>query len=396
MSKIVKQGKTPYSSNGAALDTNEQVGEKYRVPGSKSVNSFKFKALKIRTRNALMSRLIGYGLRVDSPNVAHYRAVERCCTAYEQKEGKYMKPHHRCGSKLCPLCSNIRTAKLMELYLPHIDTSRNWGFLTLTANNSSLMDCSPDELRKELTRRDRLLDNIRRRGIYEGRNMDCIVSREVTPEAYKVRKQNGSVYYAPHHPHFHIFGDYETLVWLRDEWIKDIDCTGENQVLKPVLSDDIRKTMKEVLKYSMKPIIVFDDKKYEKKRSVNLKGVDDLMTAMKGKRRLSCWGIFYAIEKQSKKVEVSTIDELDLKKDLYYDLPVAQSVSLHYSPGYVQAFYDWNVVGWYWDQQQCNWMHRTSEGEEVWLFKWRKIPEPYELSCYVGKEKYKKDVYETV
>jgi len=25
----------------------------------------------------------------------------------------------------------------------------------------------------------------------------------------------------------------------------------------------------------------------------------------------------------------------------------------------------------------------------VWLFKWDKIPDPYELNCYVGNEKYK-------
>lgn len=406
MPKIGKPYTSPQSSTGASLDTYEQVGEKRKVLAPKSVNSFKFKALKIRTRNALMSRLIGYGLKVDSPNVAHYRAVERCCTTYKQEEGKYLKAEHRCGSKLCPLCSNIRTAKLMELYLPHIDESRNWGFLTLTANNSSLLGCTPDELRKELTRRDRLLDNIRRRGLYEGRNMDCIVSREVTPESYKVRKQNGSIYYAPHHPHFHIFGNYETLEWLREEWIKDIDCTGENQVLKPVLSNKIRSTMKEVLKYSMKPIIVFDNKENKEKRSVNLKGVDDLLTAMKGKRRLSCWGIFYAIGKESKKVETSAIEDLELKREAYFDLPVPQTVSFSLIPNTNKGFYNWNNVIWRWSPKYFNWFYQPNNDvinldnanvledleSNVWLFKWREIPKPYELSCYVGRKKYNQDL----
>jgi len=394
MIKVEQNNDIQKKPKGLSLDTNEQVVEKGETRPPKSVNSFKYKAYKIRTRNALMSRLIGYGLKVDSPNVAHYRAVERCCTSYEQLEGKYMKPHHRCGSRLCPLCANIRTAKLLDLFLPSIDPSRKWGFLTLTANNTKLMGCPPEELRKELTRRYRKFDNIRQRGKYLGLSLDCIIATEVTPEGYKKRKQNNSVYYAPHHPHFHIFGDYESLEWMREQWMKDVDCTGEHQVLKLVESTKIRSTIKEVVKYSMKPIVVYDERKENCPhsspwRSVNLKGVDDLLTAMKGKRRLSSWGIFYAIEKEAKKVESSAIEELDLRKEVYYDLPVAQCVSTHYSPGYVQAFVGWNVVGWNWDAQRFNWKHRTSKGEEVWLFKWDKIPDPYELNCYVGNEKYK-------
>ena len=55
---------------------------------------------------------------------------------------------------------------------------------------------------------------------------------------------------------------------------------------------------------------------------LNVEGLDNIITMMKGKRRMKTWGSFYNMNKSIADIETKNIQELDLNKVEYNDLPV--------------------------------------------------------------------------
>jgi len=260
------------------------------------------------------------------------------------------------------------------------------------------MGCTPSELRKWVDVMYKKLSLIRRRAKDKFGEVNAIVTLEITPEGYKKRKETGQIYYAPHHPHFHCFGEFEQLEFIRGEWIKDVECTPINQKLVEVSFDKVKKSILEVVKYSLKPIIPLNQNK-----SVNLKAVDDLITAMKGKRRLVAWVVFYDKDKEVKRIESASIEDLDLIKQPFSDIPVkdvgepiplltAEGVVVSSVPSFVKC------IEWAFNDKTTNYEYVDPDTGKVYeLLNWKKQPEPVKLVFYVGKDLFKKiNNYEAV
>jgi hypothetical protein len=83
----------------------------------------------------------------------------------------------------------------------------------------------------------------------------------------------------------------------------------------------IEKSIVEVVKYSLKACLPADSKKGQYS-CLNVKGIDEIISIMKGKKRLKLWGCFYDRKNGVDKIENSKIEDLDIKKVSYCDLPV--------------------------------------------------------------------------
>jgi len=369
------------------LDTSEQV-----VHGRKpqSVQSLKKQALKIKIRNSLVSPLLEYGISVDSPNVKEYWRSLKCCTILEQSQNKYLKPPERCGSRTCPICNNIRTAKIMERIMPNVDLAKKYGMLVLTRSNKDLEGADAIKLRNTIDRLYKFLSIIRQRVKRKFGNPDILISLEVGGEGYK-KRPTGGIYWGYYNPHFNLLGEYEVLQFIKAQWLKMVNCTEINQKLNEVKQEDIKKSVLEVVKYTTKGIT-----DYKKGSFINLEAIDTIITAIKGKRRIMTWGVFY--KKAIKKIEDADINSLDLVKVPYYDLPVkdvGDFVDLHDSSGrFVTKVPEYaKSITWVYDNDTTNYHYLDEWGVRYDLLKWKKPPGEPLVYLFIGKQTFKKWKY---
>ena len=292
--KILRAVRLPF------LDTNEQVVHEV---GTRSVQSLKKQAIKILYRNVMISPLIDYAKKVNSPNFTQYWKILQCSTTLQQSQNKYLTPTHRCGSRLCSICANIRTAKTIEKVYPLFDLNKDCGYLTLTRANKDLRGASPEKLRDVVLDMYCQLSKIRQRAKRKFGNIDGVITLELEQETYKRKKETGELYFGYYNPHFNIIGQMEHLKFIREELLKLIICGEQNQKLQPILPDNLKSSLLELLKYTMKGIT-----NYKKASFINLEAVDTITTALKGKRRLITWGCFY--KKNIEKIEEAAIADL--------------------------------------------------------------------------------------
>jgi hypothetical protein len=371
----------------SSLDTNEQV-----VHGKtpQSVQSLKKQALKVKIRNAIVSPLLDYAKEVNSPNIQEYYAALRCCTILEQSQNTYLKPTHRCGSRLCPICNNIRTAKMMERVIPLVDKTKEWGLLVLTRNNRDLRGADSQKLKVIIDGLYRTISTIRQKAKRKFGQSDMLISLEVEGENYK-RRDNGGLYYGYYNPHFNFFGEYDVLEFIRQEWIKSINCDEQNQKLSKIEADNINKSVLEVVKYSTKGLTTFKNGSY-----INVKAIDTIITAIKGKRRIMTWGAFY--NPKVEKIEVEDVEKLDLIKQPYNDIPIRDQGELVdlcgmdgnvvvRVPEYVKS------VQWVYNSKSTNYDYRDEWGENFELLKWKKLPVEPDIKIFVDMVPYQKWKY---
>jgi hypothetical protein len=324
------------------LDTNEQVrkiSKKQESNGGGVVpeqsegvsrNVLKSKCWKIAKKNSVASPMIDYAKSVDSPNIAQYRAVLLCGRYLAQSDNKFLRQLFYCGSKLCPICSNIRSQKVADLVLSAISLKEEWCMLTLTNSNNSI-NYQIDNLIKRLSAESKWFVKVRDKWRKRLGDFSAIVSLEIIPPGYKQYSKSGGVYYADFHPHYHILTTKDFAEFLKQEWLKSFDTALEINQKICLVSDRakdkkisytlaLRDTIREVVKYSLKACLP----KIKDNGSVclNCEGIDDIMTMMKGRRRLKMWGNFHNIKGSVTAVEDKDISELDLNKVVYNDLPV--------------------------------------------------------------------------
>jgi hypothetical protein len=352
-----------------SLDTFEQV---VHGAGSRSVQSLKKQALKIKYRNRLISTLIDYAVEVGSPNIAQYRSILKCSTTLEQTKNIHLTPTHRCGARLCSICSNIRTGKTMNELEPLFDMNKDWSYLVLTRKNSDLRNISPEDLRSVVDDMYIQISKIRQRAKRKFGEVDAIITLEVEQETYK-RKKTGGIYWGYYNPHFNIIGQHKHLEYIKEEWQKIIICREENQRLQRIEKDKMKSSLLELLKYTMKGIT-----NYKKESFINLRAVDTITTALKGKRRLITWGCFY--NKKIEEIQDMSVDSLELTKYIYNDIPVKDTgdlVKLVDRNGDVRTTVSEFVKSIYWvyDYRMCNYYYIDDWANKHWLLNWKKIPE---------------------
>jgi hypothetical protein len=379
--KILRAVRLPF------LDTNEQVVHEV---GTRSVQSLKKQAIKILYRNVMISPLIDYAKKVNSPNFPQYWKILQCSTTLQQSQNKYLTPTHRCGSRLCSICANIRTAKTIEKVYPLFDLNKDWGYLTLTRANKDLRGASAEKLKDVVLDMYCQLSKIRQRAKRMFGNIDAVITLELEQETYKRKKETGELYFGYYNPHFNIIAQMEHLKFIREEWLKLIICGEQNQKLQPISSDNLKSSLLELLKYTMKGIT-----NYKKASFINLEAVDTITTALKGKRRLITWGCFY--KKNIEKIEEAAIADLDLEKYIYNDIPIkdiGNRVGLVDGKGDLQFVTNEFIKTVYWefDNRMCNYFYLDDDGDKHWLLNWKKIPEKPQVYFTVGSKKYQPEI----
>lgn len=325
----------------SSLDTYEQVRKIGKNGGQKvggasgtgiSVNSLSNKVGRMVYKHSYMSPLIDYAEQVSSPNVAQYKSVMLCGRTITQSDNRYLKQDFYCGSRLCPICSRVRSEKIADVVLCMIDEGKDWVSLTLTNSNKDLdfnIDNLEERLRIESDFFNRSRDKYRKRK----KEFSAIISLEIIPPGYKTKNKDGSggLYYADYHPHYHILCLREFAEFLVAEWLKEFKSASPiNQKIISVrqraidkdksITIALRDVIKEVVKYSLK--VCLPKIKSSGYSCFNVEGVDRIVTMLKGKKRLKKWGCFVVKDNEINKIESASISELDNHKQEYIDLPV--------------------------------------------------------------------------
>jgi len=111
---------------------------------------------------------------------------------------------------------------------------------------------------------------------------------------------------------------------------------------------------------------------------------------MKGRKRFKKWGCFLKKAKEIQEIENSLIEELDLEKVSYYDLPVKDTgelinmvdynnVVIACQPSYVKT------IVWVYDYKRQNYYYVDEWGKEYQLIKNLTIKK-YKIFVYEGEE----------
>jgi len=305
------------------LDTNEQVDNIDKVnslPPPLNTNVLNWKIKKMMQRDATISPLLDYANIIGSKNLEEYIAAFMCGKKLNQTDNLYLKQDSYCGSRLCPICSNIRTAKVLERYegVLSMQNRNGWVFLTLTSSNDDI-NFSVDGLNNRIRKDDKIINQINKKLKYLGMDTDAIISFEVVPEGWKRSNDDSNIRYANAHPHYHILCRIATAEFIKKEWLHTHpEATAINQKIKKIQPENFEKSLREIIKYSIKPFL--PKLRAHEGNILNVKGIDDIVTLMKGKRRLKTWGVFY--DTKIAKIDKEDIDKLDLQKQPYANLPV--------------------------------------------------------------------------
>lgn len=386
----------------ASLDTNEQVRNlgTFSPSDGVSVQTLSPKVGRMVYKHNLISPLLDYANKVQSPNIPEYIAVLRCGKELDQSENKYLKQRSYCGSRLCPICSNIRSRKVADVVLATIDMGEKWCSLTLTKSNKGL-EYDLKNLQDRLDYEQKWFNKVRDRYRKQGGDFSAIISLEVVPPGYKYKGK--SRYYADYHPHYHILCTYDFAVFLKQAWLKEFEDANElNQVIKVVgesLKKDesytiaLMKTIREVVKYSLKACLPKDKNDSQKSSgsfSINVKGTDELVTMMKGRKRFKKWGCFLKKAKEIQEIESALIEELDLEKVSYSDLPVQDTGELinmvNYNNDIVCCVPSYKkTIVWIYDYKRQNYYYVDEWGKEYQLIKGLTIKK-YKIFVFEGEK----------
>jgi hypothetical protein len=282
--------------------------------------------------------------------------------------------------------------------------NKDWCSLTLTKSNKGL-EYNLDKLQERLDSEQKWFNRVRDRYRKQGGDFSAIISLEVVPPGYKYKsKESKKRYYADYHPHYHILCTKQFAYYLKKAWLDEYkdDANELNQVIKIVgesLKKDesctiaLMKTIREVVKYSLKACLPKDKKDNRKSGgsySINVKGTDELVTMMKGRKRFKKWGCFLKKAKEIQEIENSLIEELDLEKVSYSDLPVQDTGELvemvntkndiiAVQPSFVKT------IVWIYDYKRQNYYYVDEWGKEYQLIKDLTIKK-YKIFVFEGKK----------
>lgn len=247
----------------------------------KNLTELKNRAKSKTITNALVRKLAG----LESPLKKSYWNTYHCNSAYVQ-DGKKLTSKY-CNNRWCSTCNRIRTAKLIEGYLPVLKQIKNKYFVTLTIPNVFENDLY-DAIKSMLRSFNLIKDKLRKQGfLLKGiRKIEC---------TYNSEKNN-------YHPHFHLIikGKYESELLLK-EWLKKFpDARKLAQNIK--IADE--KAVKELFKYFTKLVSKYSGNK------TYIYALDQIFQSMRGKRVFQPLGIKKYISENIEETQYMLFEEL--------------------------------------------------------------------------------------
>jgi hypothetical protein len=206
------------------------------------------------------------------------------CTRAVLQEGDKLKSRY-CNQRWCLVCNRIRTAKLINGYIPSIDKLEDAQFVTLTRQTVDAVDLA-DTIQEMQANFVKVKDRLRKQGI------KLVGIRKIE---IKYNELSGK-----YHPHYHLIVDgLQNAQSLVCEWVS---CYSED--VCNIKAQDVRKADKkapiELFKYFTK--MLTDSGRFYPEQ------MDVIFQVMKGKRTFQPFG---GIKKQSEDIELDEQTNID-------------------------------------------------------------------------------------
>jgi plasmid rolling circle replication initiator protein Rep len=293
------------------LDTLAQPHTDGPKKYQKTLQTLKKRATVKYLQRALILKLID----LNSPLKQSYWHTWHCANILLQ-DGKTVTAKY-CNNRWCPVCNRIRTAKMINGYLPEFKKMVDPRFVTLTVVNvpASELDSTIDKMIRDFI----LIKNVfySRRGF----NINGIRKIEVT---YNEKTNE-------YHPHFHIILEgKEVGEALIEEWLKRFPSADLRGQKNDKADTD---SLTELCKYSTKLFEKQTVKKGEKIIvQVNVKALDVIYQALRKRRIMQSMGWVKRVSED--------VEEID--SQMYEDIPAGVDV-------------------WTWDQECSDWINSSGE-----------------------------------
>ncbi|MFN9114727.1 MAG: protein rep [Bacteroidota bacterium] len=281
--------------------------DKLAQPGHHHRHRSQVSPLQKKARHVYFSKRLARNLsELDSPLHDQYRNTVTSCCTYGEQVGNKIKFKY-CNARWCTTCNRVRTAKLINGYLPVINQMSDAYFVTLTRIN-----VLGSELRHEIESLNKLFSSIvksirRQKIACNGiRKLEC---------TYNDKENN-------FHPHFHLIVDgYDTAKMFVDRWLQR--CQEQN-IKADKKAQHIQKadenSTKELFKYTTKLVT-----STKTDRAIYLPALDVIFQSMYGKRTFQPFGNVRMVKED--------IEEIQSQE---YDIPIVE-----------HAIYVWNDNDWF-------------------------------------------------
>jgi len=232
------------------------------------------------------AKAIGYSvasklIELNSPLKKSYINTLYCNSKIEKHDDTATSEY--CKNRVCPICSRIRTAKLINSYVPIFKTWENLSFVTLTIPN-----VPGDELKNSIEKMDRVFKQIVDVLRKQKKPLKGTRKLEVT---YNPKKTN-------YHPHFHLIteGFRDDLIKYWKDYLPEIDLQAQN------IKQAREGSEKELFKYFSK--VIFEGEFFPA-------ALDTILQAVKGKRVFRSYGFKLSEnQKEAEKIEKLQSQEL--------------------------------------------------------------------------------------
>lgn len=269
-----------------------------------------------------------------SPLWKYYKRGGTCCRVMRQ-EGDQLRTWY-CQCKHCLVCCSIRTARLIQEYLPYLENFEDPQMVTLTYPDSHVTDHNlKDETKKVIATWRAVYKSVHKKWKREGIAMQGFRGLESTGDWDKKRKRH------KYHPHLHVIVDGLAIAQdIKRKWMELMP--GATDINQRIVAADMRG-MKEILKYFTK----FVDKKYRTvttrkgktkrvcyKREVNIHRLDVMLQSFFSLRLFNAFGL--------PKIDIDNSDIFDnLEAQKFEDIEL-------------------QVTKWFWNEDAADWVDINS------------------------------------
>lgn len=215
-------------------------------------------------RKALTVFLSGKLIELNTPNIKAYRNMYYCNSVLQQ-EGQELKTSY-CKSRFCLVCNAIKTANLINGYVPELKKMDDPQFLTLTikAVGAKQLRMSINNMLKDFRKINQTLNKYHKIKLIAIRKLEC----------------NNNEQRNTYNPHFHlIINGLGNAILTQNMWLKlNPRSNKKGQDIRP--ADE--NSMIELFKYATKIIA---------KGNLNAPALDVIYSALRRKRIIQPIGI---------------------------------------------------------------------------------------------------------
>lgn len=243
---------------------------------------------------------------LQSPRQNHkaYQASLRCCFILNQYIDKKIRSWGYCEKRHCSVCNAIKTAQLIDAYLPTLQSEqfKDAYFVTLTIKNTNAENLS-DAIILMYQRFAEIIDNSRKKR--SGRvQLHGIKKLEIT-----YNNDPNSDWFNTFHPHFHIVVQTKAVAEnLLSDWLQST--TFKAHIKGQHIKKADENSLKELFKYISK--LHFTDGNDSPESDARLiESIDVIMNAILNKKIFSAFGNVKPVKKQD--IILST--GIDVKKE---------------------------------------------------------------------------------